>query len=297
MNQWRIYDFPDGGTNPRDGGTPTKYLANFFPKTTWKKLDQEGASLAPPPTLDPPMSEPLVEDVDLIGLLGIEYKHKFWTRMHSSGMRTARLLTVSSMHCARGCVSQHALGRGCVSQHALGRGCLPRGCIPVCNGADTPPVDRHLWKHDLRKFAGSNESRTPSGITVKVDFASIIITNCEGTRKVMFSEACVSHSVYGGIFIWGVVYREGLHPKGGLPPWSKGLHLGWVCRGRGSASRGVCPTPILRFSGGHCSGRYASYWNAFLSSTVIYSRCNISLGFPRHRENGIWIFHFYHPQQ
>ena len=30
------------------------------------------------------------------------------TRMHSRGMRTARLLTVS----------QHALGRGCVSQHA-----------------------------------------------------------------------------------------------------------------------------------------------------------------------------------
>ena len=50
--------------------------------------------------------------------------------MHSSGMRTVRLLTVSmhalhkgggvypSMHWAEGGVSQHALGR---------RGCLPRG--------------------------------------------------------------------------------------------------------------------------------------------------------------------------
>ena len=40
--------------------------------------------------------------------------------MHSSGMRTARLLTVS----------QHALRKGGVSQHALGRGV----CIPACTG-------------------------------------------------------------------------------------------------------------------------------------------------------------------
>ena len=44
------------------------------------------------------------------------------TRMHSTGMCTARLLTVS----------QHALGRGV---------------------ADTPlRTDRHLWKHNLRKL-------------------------------------------------------------------------------------------------------------------------------------------------
>ena len=73
--------------------------------------------------------------------------------MHSSRMRTARLLTVSqhelhggggvypsmhwvegvyaSMHWAGGGVSQHALGGGvcpgvCVSQHALGRGVSAR---------------------------------------------------------------------------------------------------------------------------------------------------------------------------
>ena len=31
--------------------------------------------------------------------------------------------------------------------------------------------------------------------------------------------------------------------------------------------RGICPPPppaVLTFSGGHCNGRYASYWNAFL---------------------------------
>ena len=50
--------------------------------------------------------------------------------MHSSGMRTARLLTVS----------QYALCRGRVSQHALGTGCLPRGCLPrgVCLGGVCP---------------------------------------------------------------------------------------------------------------------------------------------------------------
>ena len=56
-------------------------------------------------------------------------------RMHSSGMRTACLLTVS----------QYALHRGGVCP---GGGCLPMGvvvcvCVPACNGADPPPsVDR-----------------------------------------------------------------------------------------------------------------------------------------------------------
>ena len=43
------------------------------------------------------------------------------TRMHSSGIHTAHLLTVS----------HHALDRGCVFQHALGRRCV---CIPACTG-------------------------------------------------------------------------------------------------------------------------------------------------------------------
>ena len=72
--------------------------------------------------------------------------------MHSSGMCTAHLLTISQHALHRGCVSQHALGRGmcvsqhaldramCISQHALGRGvCIPactgQGvCIPACTG-------------------------------------------------------------------------------------------------------------------------------------------------------------------
>ena len=66
--------------------------------------------------------------------------------MHSRGMRTAHLLTLS----------QHALDRGGVSQHALGGGggvcpegeCLPRVCVCVCvwqtplDQKQTPPVDK-----------------------------------------------------------------------------------------------------------------------------------------------------------
>ena len=62
------------------------------------------------------------------------------TSMHSSGMRTARLLTVSQHALCRGCVSQHALGRGvCVPACTGQGGCVPActgqgGCIPACTG-------------------------------------------------------------------------------------------------------------------------------------------------------------------
>ena len=69
--------------------------------------------------------------------------------MHSSGMRTAHLLTVS----------QHALHReGLPGGGVCPGGCLPLVpgvcvCIPVCNGADSPPVDRQTpVKHNLRKL-------------------------------------------------------------------------------------------------------------------------------------------------
>ena len=73
----------------------------------------------------------------------------FPTRMHSSGMHTAHLLTVCPGDvCQRGCLSRGGLPGGC-----LPRGCMPRGYLPrgVCLGvsawvvsaqgdvADTPP--------------------------------------------------------------------------------------------------------------------------------------------------------------
>ena len=74
----------------------------------------------------------------------------FWnlnrTRMHSSGMRTARLLTISQHALGGGCIPAY-IGQGLciptctglgghVSQHALPRGCLPGGVW------QTPPGTR-----------------------------------------------------------------------------------------------------------------------------------------------------------
>ena len=50
------------------------------------------------------------------------------TRMYSSGMRTARLLTVSQHALRRGVCILSCTGQGGVSQHALDRGCVcPEG--------------------------------------------------------------------------------------------------------------------------------------------------------------------------
>ena len=73
------------------------------------------------------------------------------TRMHSSGMRTACLLTISQHALHRGVsawgggvylggVCQGVSAQGGVSQHAMGQTPLPLW------------TDRHLWKHNLRKL-------------------------------------------------------------------------------------------------------------------------------------------------
>ena len=49
------------------------------------------------------------------------------TRMHSSGMRTACLLTVPIMHCASRCLIRGCLPGGCLPRGYLPGGCLPRG--------------------------------------------------------------------------------------------------------------------------------------------------------------------------
>ena len=72
-------------------------------------------------------------------------------------------------------------------------------------------------------------------------------------------------SVSGGIclhvylhWVWlrgGSASKAGLHPR--LYFW--GVYLHWVCL-QGCLTN----PPILTSGGGHCSGRYASYWNVFL---------------------------------
>ena len=68
------------------------------------------------------------------------------TRLHSSRMRTARLLPISpSMHCTEGHLAPG--GGVCYRGGAClwSGGYLPlvlEGCIPAYNGADPPPVNR-----------------------------------------------------------------------------------------------------------------------------------------------------------
>ena len=94
----------------------------------------------------------------------------------------------------------------------------------------------------------------------------------------MFSEASVCSRGEGA----GVVcpWKEGLPPKGGPPPKGVGSGLkeagglppkggGRCLQGRDPPLGGVCPTsPVLTSSSGHCSSRYASYWNAFLFGKI-----------------------------
>ena len=101
---------------------------------------------------------------------------RFLTRMHSSGMHTACLLTVSQYALCRGGCAQGGVCPAGVSASGPGRevclwsqeGGLPlvpggRGCIPACNGADTPSlsVDRHLRKHSLRKLRFAAKIASP----------------------------------------------------------------------------------------------------------------------------------------
>ena len=76
------------------------------------------------------------------------------TRMHSSGMRTSRLLTVSQHALGVGVCTPACTGQGvCVSQHALGRGwCVSPsmhwagGCIPACTGQGVSAQGMSAWR-------------------------------------------------------------------------------------------------------------------------------------------------------
>ena len=66
--------------------------------------------------------------------------------------------------------------------------------------------------------------------------------------KVMFSQVCVKNSVH----------REGMHGRGGLC-----VVKGGMC-GKGGACMAKGEGIVRGRRDGLCSGRYASYWNAFL---------------------------------
>ena len=103
-------------------------------------------------------------------------------------------------------------------------------------------------------------------------------------RKVMFSQECVKNSVHRG----GGVYPN-MHwalDRGGVYP---SMHWAGVCVSQHalgvsawgvSAKRGVPSGPEADtprdghpLPDGHCSGRYASYWNAFLFGMIFAETC------------------------
>ena len=69
--------------------------------------------------------------------------------------------------------------------------------------------------------------------------------------KAIFSQASVILSTTGGCLLWG----EGVPLPGGVLSWG-------VCSGGVPGPGGVCLVETPR--DGHCCGRYASYWKAFL---------------------------------
>ena len=89
----------------------------------------------------------------------------------------------------------------------------------------------------------------------------------------MFSQACVKNFVHGGMCVVGAcVANEHMHGKGRLHGKEKGA---CVVKGRGMCGRGHEWQKVMKAGGyvarvhawqgdGYCSGRYASYWNAFL---------------------------------
>ena len=78
--------------------------------------------------------------------------------------------------------------------------------------------------------------------------------SCE---KIMFLHLSVSHSVHRGVS--ASVHAGITSPL--TPPWA------YTPLGRHTLPLGRAPPP----ADGHCSGRYASYWNAFLSFEFLHS--------------------------
>ena len=83
----------------------------------------------------------------------------------------------------------------------------------------------------------------------------------------------------GGVCSWG------MSAPGGVCLCSR---RGWVSA---SVPRGSSYPPVLTSSGGQCSGRYASYWNAFLLDGWIL-RCFIQLPVKKLYSLSTLFFHF-----
>ena len=101
----------------------------------------------------------------------------------------------------------------------------------------------------------------------------IIITIHNGRcGKVMFSQVCVKNSVGGDMCSSGAMCGRGGHAWQGVC-MAGGMYSRAGMHGRGCAWQGGIGGRDVDGSSrrdGHCSGRYASYWNAFLLLLLFY---------------------------
>ena len=175
---------------------------------------------------------------------------------------------------SRVCLSICDHYRGCIDltiqgPHLQGSGPVP---LPFCTGPclPLPPVG----SPDMFKLVkpGPYCTLTPPvtcilgkpGSWYTTEMLIVIVRNIS-CGKVMFSQVCVKNSVH----------REGMHGRGGLCVVEGGM----CCKGGACMAKGACMARGMHDKGGHawqgegvmcgrrdshCSGRYASYWNAFL---------------------------------
>ena len=188
----------------------------------------------------------------------------------------SRIPVTTFFHCGRGGHSWSWHKRSEVNLAALSEAKMLRNVpwemlvqatfVSDCE-ATARPINLRSLAPTPRVFAidGQISSRSPS--------SCVRVTSQAGTMKGCDFIYVARH----GLGCW-LGFRLGL-PPGGLHPggrqsasrgvciWGGGVGIG----GRGSASRGsgVCPPPVLTFSGGHCNSRYVSYWNAFLSGVIL----------------------------
>ena len=130
------------------------------------------------------------------------------------------------------------------------------------------------------------------GVRQFVMFCFIITARKQSLRQGnIFTSVCHSFCprgegvcIQGGGLHWGVC-RQGVCIQGGLP--TAILHPGGVClqevciQEKVCIQRGVCiqvgwadPFPIRYYGIRSTSGRYTSYWNAFLSNNFVLTVCS-----------------------
>ena len=135
-----------------------------------------------------------------------------------------------------------------------------------------------FWLLSLRKDSWLFVASCQSGLNFNIILSSLLLplpfitVRNSSCGKVMFSQACVKNSVHreGGMHGRGMCGRG--HVWFGGHVWWGAMHGSWggMCGKRACMAGGymhgggMCGGGVHDRRDSHCSGRYASYWNAFL---------------------------------